>query len=111
MSGQGDLFSPPTEWINGFDFVFEAYTVQPLPMSMRKLALEAVANLVAPGGKLLFITRGREEHDEADGPPWPLTIDDLRVISDSGLSMQSFEDYMDDEEPPVRRFRAVYARP
>lgn len=107
---QADLFDVPSDWKGGWDFVFEAYTVQPLPMSMRQRALEAVANLVAPGGRLLFVTRGREPGDEADGPPWPLTIDDLRVISDAGLGMQSFEDYLDDEEPPVRRFRAVYER-
>ena len=106
---QGDLFQPPAEWVGGWDFVFEAYTVQPLPMTMRQRALESVAALVAPAGRLLFITRGREESEETNGPPWPLTIDDLRVISDAGLSMQSFEDYQDDEEPPIRRFRAVYA--
>ncbi len=107
---QADLFAPPRDWLNAFDFVFEAYTVQPLPMSMRKQALEAVTRFVAPGGRLLFITRAREPEDETDGPPWPLTMDDLRAISDAGLSMQSFEDYMDEEEPPVRRFRAVYAK-
>jgi 2-polyprenyl-3-methyl-5-hydroxy-6-metoxy-1,4-benzoquinol methylase len=107
---QGDLFTPRAQWVRGFDFVFEAYTVQPLPMTMRKAALEAVANLVAPGGKLLFITRARDDDEETDGPPWPLTIGDLRAISDAGLTMQSFEDYMDEEEPPVRRFRALYER-
>lgn len=107
---QADLFSPPAAWIQGFDFVFEAYTVQPLPMTMRQAALEAVANLVAPGGKLLLVTRARDEGEETDGPPWPLTMDDLRVVADAGLTMLSFEDYMDDENPPVRRFRAVYER-
>lgn len=108
---QADLFNVPREWVGGWDFVFEAYTVQPLPMAMRKQALEAVARLVAPGGKLLFITRAREAWDETDGPPWPLTIEDLRVLVDAGLTMQSFEDYLDDEDPPVRRFRALYERP
>ena len=108
---QGDLFAPPAEWIGGWPFVFEAYTVQPLPMSMRERALDAVAKLVAPGGQLLFVTRGREPDDEADGPPWPLTHDDLMRLSEVGnLRATSFEDYMDEEEPPVRRFRALYVR-
>lgn len=107
-----DLFTPPAEWIGAWDFVFEAYTVQPLPMSMRERALEAVARLVAPGGQLLLISRGREIDEDVDGPPpWPLTHGDLRHLADAGgLRMASFEDYLDDEEPPVRRFRAVYQR-
>jgi SAM-dependent methyltransferase len=108
---QADLFAPPPEWVRGFDFVFEAYTVQPLPMSMRKQALEAVAHLVAPGGRLLFVTRAREAWEETDGPPWPLTLDDMRGLSDAGLVMLSFEDYLDEETPPVRRFRALCERP
>lgn len=107
---QGDLFAPRPDWVRGFDFVFEAYTVQPLPMSMRERALRAVADLVAPGGELLLVTRARDDDEEIDGPPWPLTMNDLRVITDSGLNMVSFEDYMDQESPPVRRFRAVYKR-
>lgn len=107
---QGDLFAPRPEWVRGFEFVFEAYTVQPLPLSMRERALHAVAELVAPGGRLLLVTRARDEDEDVDGPPWPLTMNDLRTISEAGLNMVSFEDYMDEETPPVRRFRAVYER-
>ena len=108
----GDLFNPPAAWIGGWEFVFEAYTVQPLPMSRRAEALSAVARLVAPGGQLLFVTRGRDVgEDVGSAPPWPLTHDDLRHLADAGgLRMSSFEDYLDDEDPPVRRFRALYAR-
>jgi SAM-dependent methyltransferase len=109
---QGDLLNPPADWIGGWDFVFEAYTVQPLPMSMREQALDAVAQLVAPKGRLLFICRGRDEDTPTDAaPPWPLTIADLSRLSEiGGLRATSFEDYLDDEHPPVRRFRAVYER-
>lgn len=109
---QADLFQPPEDWIGRWSFVFEAYTVQPLPMSMREAALDAVARLVSPNGQLLLVTRGREPDDETTaGPPWPLTHADLQRLSEvGGLRATSFEDYFDDEEPPVRRFRAVYKR-
>lgn len=108
----GDLFQPPPQWVGAWDFVVEAYTVQPLPMTMRARALEAVARLVASGGQLLFICRGRDADDDVGGPPpWPLTHDDLRHLADAGgLRMTSFEDYLDDEEPPVRRFRALFTK-
>lgn len=109
---QADLFNVPSDWISHWDFVFEAYTIQPLPMSMRERAIDAVARLVAPGGRLLLITRGRDDTDTTDGPPpWPLTHADMkRFVDVGGLRATSFEDYLDDEEPPVRRFRAVYER-
>lgn len=109
---EADLFQPPAEWIGGWDFVFEAYTVQPLPLTLRNDALDAVVRLVAPGGRLLLISRGRDEHDPTDGPlPWPLTYADIQRLSDvGGLRATSFEDYLDDEEPPVRRFRALFER-
>ncbi len=105
-----DLFATPSNWTQGWDFVFEAYTVQPLPMRLRSAALAAVARLVAPGGQLLFISRAREPDEQTDGPPWPLTRDDIAELTRDGLNVSSFEDYMDDEDPPVRRFRVVLNR-
>jgi SAM-dependent methyltransferase len=107
---QADLFNVPADWKRAWDFVFEAYTVQPLPMTMRARAIEAVADLVKPGGELLLVSRAREDHEESDGPPWPLTRADVDHFQTCGLSMRSFEDYMDEEEPPVRRFRVVMGR-
>ena len=37
--------------------------------------------------------------------PWPLTAREVRALFD-GLELVSFEDYVDDEDPPVRRLRA-----
>lgn len=105
-----DLFHLPAEWGSAWDWVFEAYTVQALPTAIRRAALEAVARLVAPGGELLFVCRGRDAAESMEGPPWPLTKDDLTALVESGLAMRQFEDYLDAESPPVRRFRALFAR-
>lgn len=106
-----DLFRPPAEWERKFDFVFEANTVQALPTEIRSEAIRRIAAFVRPTGKLLAIVRGREM-DEPEGElPWPLTRDEMNEFVHAGLAEESFEEYFDNEEPPARRFRGLYARP
>ena len=103
-----DLFSAPREWKAGFHFVLESYTLQVLPPNIRPVAVRCIASFVAPGGTLLVIARGREPGDSEGKMPWPLTKDELSLFKTGGLKEVSFEDYMDRENPPVRRFRATY---
>lgn len=105
-----DLFSAPREWAGAFDFVLESYTLQVLPERLRMRAMRCIATLVRDGGHLLVIARGREEEDPAGKMPWPLTHCELNTFRNCGLEEISFEDYYDCESPPVRRFRALYAR-
>jgi hypothetical protein len=67
-----------------------------------------VAGFVAPGGTLLVIARGREPSEPEGEMPWPVTRRELSVFAEAGLAMVEFEDYLDDENPPVRRFRVSY---
>jgi SAM-dependent methyltransferase len=105
-----DLFSAPNEWSSRFDFVLESYTLQVLPPDLRARAIEAIAAFVAPGGTLLVIARGRETNEPEGKMPWPLTKDELSLFETHGLKQISFEDYVDSEAPPVRRFRVTYLR-
>ena len=105
-----DLFSVPVEWQGKFDFVLESYTLQVLPPKLRGEAIRCIVSFVAHGGTLLVITRGREPNEPEGKMPWPLTKDELSIFKTSGLKEVSFEDYMDSEEPPVRRYRATYIR-
>jgi len=107
-----DLFDPPQAWIRSFDFVLEIYTVQSLPAELRPKAIEAIAQFVAPGGRLLVIARGGGGGElEAPGPPWPLTREEIDGFRRAGLEEELFEDYSEPEPPWVRRFRALYRRP
>jgi SAM-dependent methyltransferase len=106
-----DLFQPPAKWDRKFDFVFEANTVQALPASMRAQAIQNIAGFVGPGGKLLAIVRGREAHEPEGEMPWPLTRAELKEFVRAGLAEENFEEYFDNEDPPARRFRVIYARP
>jgi SAM-dependent methyltransferase len=105
-----DLFTAPQNWRGTFDFVLESYTLQVLPIGLRQKALADIAGFVRPGGTLLVITRGREHTDPEGKMPWPLTIEDLNGFKSFDLTETVFEDYMDKEEPSVRRFRVVYTR-
>ena len=102
-----DLLNPPATWSQGFDFVLESYTLQVLPPEWRAVAISKISSLIAPLGQLLVIARGREETDSLGNIPYPLTRRELETFEDLGLSNQSFEDYLDNENPPVRRISSI----
>ncbi len=103
-----DLLRLPEGWHRRFDFTVEIYTLQVLPPTIRPQAMQAIVDLVALRGRLLVITRGREEDGAEEEMPWPLTKEELSEFVRLDLEEELFEDYWDQEVPPVRRFRAVY---
>ena len=103
-----DLFHAPEAWRHAFEFVLESYTLQVLPAHIRRKAMACIAQFVAPGGTLLVIARGRDEGEPKGEMPWPLLKSELEGFRKSGLEEITFEDYQDEDEPEVRRFRAVY---
>jgi SAM-dependent methyltransferase len=72
-----DLLDLPQEWRGAFDLVAEAITVQALPLTLRDRAIDAIASTVAPGGTLVVVSGIHDGDGERDGPPWPLTRDEL----------------------------------
>jgi len=105
-----DLFAAPLEWRGQFELVWESYTLQVLPPSLRQEAIRAIADFVAPDGYLVFVTRGREAEEPEGDMPWPLTRSETAAFVHCGLSEILFEDYVDRENPPVRRFRACFRK-
>jgi len=106
-----DLLEPPPQWERKFDFVFEANTVQALPVAIRTAAIQHIAAFVRPGGKLLAIVRGRLADEPIGELPWPLTRAEMNEFVRAGLREESFEEYFDKEDPPARRFRGLYMKP
>jgi SAM-dependent methyltransferase len=103
-----DLLAPPDRWTGAFDLVVECLTVQSLPVDTHPLTIAAVGRMVAPGGTLLVIATGREEGEEVDGPPWPLTRAEVESFAQGGLSAVRIEDLRD---PDWLRWRAEFTRP
>ncbi len=106
-----DLLQAPEEWSHAFDLVLDINTFQVLPPNAREVAMEHAAGFFKEGGHLLVIARAREENDPPGEMPWPLTRGEFTRFSEFGLRELSFEDYLDDESPPVHRFQALYLRP
>ena len=105
-----DLFQAPQGWDRYFGFVFEGYTLQSMQSPLREKAIEKIAGFVAPKGDLLVLARGKEPNELPEGPPWPLTQNDLAHFNRYGLSTRAFEDFKDKEKTPIRRFQAHYTR-
>jgi SAM-dependent methyltransferase len=106
----GNLFEPFRGWLGAFEFVLEIYTIQPLPMDMRDRAIDAVAGFVAPGGRLVVVTKGREDEDEPQQLPWPLSRRDLSRFLHDGMLQMGFDETWDDEDK-LARFIVEYRRP
>jgi SAM-dependent methyltransferase len=105
-----DLFTAPADWSGQFELVWESYTLQVLPPNLRLKAIRAISDFVAPDGYLVFVTRGRDAEEPEGDMPWPLTKSEAAAFVDWGLSEVLFEDYVDRENPPVRRFRACFRK-
>ena len=106
-----DALAPPAEWARRFDLVFESYTLQVLPPAARAVAARALAATIAPGGRLLVLCRARDASEPEGQLPWPLTREELGVFPGAGLEEVAVASFLDDETPPVRRFRALYRAP
>jgi SAM-dependent methyltransferase len=105
-----DLLRLPADFAGAFDLVVECYTLQVLPPAARREAAAALRRLPRAGGSLLVVARGREPTEPPGQMPWPLTRAELEAIAAPGLALTRFEDFLDDEDPPVRRFRALFRR-
>jgi SAM-dependent methyltransferase len=105
-----DLFDLPPEWRRRFDLVVESNNVQALPGDLRSRAVAAVRSLVAPGGTLLVVAASATAWDDA-GPPWPLTRAEVESFAGDGLTAESIEEIPAEDDPLVRRWRAVFNAP
>lgn len=105
-----DLFNPPNEWFQRFEFVLEVYTIQPLPLAMREQVIDAIANFVALRGKLIVVTRGREDDEVPTELPWALSRKDLSRFAANRLKQTALTEMFGDEDEPVKRFVVEYEK-
>jgi SAM-dependent methyltransferase len=108
-----DLLAPPPHWAGAFDLVVEVFTVQVLTGEARGTATARLADMVAPGGRLLVIAGARDEQDPPGEMPWPLTRTEVESFHHHGLAIESIVDFVDNElgRQPVRRWRAWFTAP
>ncbi len=112
--GTADLLNLPRAWLQAFDLVVEAMTVQSLPRTLRPRATAAVRSVVRPAGRLLVIGMLLpDDADPDDGPPWCLSRADLAAFARDGLRHEGTaedEGATAGEGTERIRYRAEYTR-
>lgn len=105
-----DLLALPDEWRHSFDVVVEINTIQSLPRTLRRAAVESIAGTVAPGGALFVRCYGTVAGDPpVETRPWPVSRAELAVFEAAGLRESEFEEEL---AGPARTrwFRLTYER-
>jgi SAM-dependent methyltransferase len=105
-----DLLDPPPSWRHGFDLVVESNNVQALPRGLRPRAVAGVSGFVATGGTLLVLSAAAAVPGD-QGPPWPLTREEIEAFAVDGLHLTAIEDLPAPDDTSVRKWRAVLTRP
>ena len=107
----GNLFKPPPAWVRGFDLVYECNTTQILAEPQRSQSVKAIAELTAPGGRVLVSCRSRAVGDDSSTFPIAMDRKEIDGYVRAGLIESYFDAYDDHQDPPVPHFFAVYTRP
>jgi len=102
-----DIFDMPQKYDEYFDFVFEAFTIQSLPVEFREKMIKAVSKTVKEEGKLLLVAHKREH--KFDGPPWPLEQEEVDLFKDD-LTEVLFEVHKEESSISNHRFRILYKK-
>ena len=105
-----DLFDLPKQWLSSFDFIFECYTIQALPRSVRTEVISKIASLSAPDGLLLIFCRGWRDDQIEDTLPWALKKEELKQFKELGFSEITFEEFWDRDDSDRYRFRVLYKK-
>ena len=103
-----DLFHTPIEWQKYFDLVYECYTIQALPRNIRSNVIHQITQFVGIGSSLLVVARAWRGEGLENGPPWPLTDEELKEI-EIDLQKISFEEFWETENN-TRRILCLYKR-
>ena len=105
-----DLFDLPEDLVGAFDFVFEAYTIQSLPLALRDRVITAIASLMKPEAILLTVANAKLDHEKFEGPPWPLTLNELRLFTMKSCREVEFSIFENESELSTLKVRALFQK-
>ena len=103
-----DIFDMQDKYFEYFDFVFEAFTIQSLPVEFREKMISSVVDTVSPNGSLLVVAHKHEI--DRQGPPWPLKIEDIKLFRIHGMEELSHEIVKEDSHISSLKFRVLYKK-
>ena len=105
-----DLFELPQELLGQFDFVFEAFTIQSLPLALRDRVITAISSLMKPDAKLLAVCNAKLDHETFNGPPWPLTFNELRLFTMKACRELEFSIFENESTLSNLKVRALFQK-
>lgn len=105
-----DVFELPSEMIGAYDFVYEALTIQSLPLQFREAIIRAITSLLAPEAEMLVIAHVKDESSKRAGPPWPLVQEELEYFIHAGLSLDALEVIQEPSHISDQKFKALFRR-
>ena len=111
-----DLLDLPDRLCGRFDLVVEVHTIQAVPPEDRARISCGMARLLNHRGMVVAIARGRADGTSLDDytqPPFAFVPEEfLATMEAAGLvPVRPIDDFMDDNDPPVRRLRGLFRRP
>lgn len=105
-----DLFNLSDDLLGQFDFVFEAFTIQSLPLALRDRVITAISSLMRPQAKVLAVCNAKLDHEKFDGPPWPLTFNELRLFTMKECRELEFSIYQNESTLSTLKVRALFQK-
>ena len=105
-----DLFELPDELLGQFDFVFEAFTIQSLPLALRDRTITAISSLMKPKATLLAVCNAKLDHEKFEGPPWPLTFNELRLFTMKECRELEFSIFENESDLSSLKVRALFQK-
>lgn len=104
-----DIFDMPQIYKAHFDFVFEAFTIQSLPIKFRKKMIESISQTLKVNAKILVVAHKKQR--EFPGPPWPLKECELNYFKENDLEELSREVIEEESGISNYRFKVLYQVP
>lgn len=105
-----DIFELPQDMIGAYDFIFESRTIQSLALEYRNKIIGAISSLMAPDAKALVVADGKQDHEKHDGPPWPLTVNELRLFMNHNCEELEFSIYEGEKDTSSLKLRALFKK-
>jgi len=103
-----DLLDLRDSWKGNFDLVLEVHILQAIPKEICEAASKRLAPLVSESGFLVCIGRISGFQEDPEGPPWPLSIEEIENIGKDLEKVELHTSIIPGKES--NRYRAVWKK-
>lgn len=101
----GDLFALPPALDEKFDVVFEHTCFCAIDPKRREDYAETIVRVLKPGGKFIAIFFPNPDVDEDEGPPFPVSVEELEKLFDGDFVVEG--EWVPEQTHPGREGREL----